>query len=139
MPVRTAGPAGPRSPHFWGAPACPRRRNEPCPLCPDPGPRTGPGRVNNLTNPSGERLTGLLAGRKLVCEPRDHDRYGRVVAVCYAAGKDMDAETVELGAACACRRYSLDAVEAETKAAKAGRGVWQGEAIPPETYRHASA
>lgn len=47
-------------------------------------------------------------GRATVrCEPRDHDRYGRVVAVCFKGAEDLDRWMVANGWAVAYRKYSL--------------------------------
>ena len=49
-------------------------------------------------------LSGRIAGRMVVCEERDRDRYGRSVAVCRAAGEDVNAWMVAAGWAFAYRK-----------------------------------
>ena len=53
-------------------------------------------------------------GNKIVeCRPKDRDRYGRIVAVCLAGRKDLNAWMVANGLALAYRRYSTDYVNQE--------------------------
>ena len=51
-----------------------------------------------------------------MCEERDRDRYGRIVAVCYASGEDLNAWMVAQGLALVYRRYSMDYVDHEADA-----------------------
>lgn len=75
-------------------------------------------------------------GRAVVtCDPRDRDRYGRVVAVCSVRGEDMGAWLVRSGHALAFRRYSLDYVAAEDDARHRGAGIWQGRFTAPWEWR----
>jgi endonuclease YncB( thermonuclease family) len=37
------------------------------------------------------RLQALTAGRSIVCQEKDRDRYGRIVAICRASGEDLGA------------------------------------------------
>jgi hypothetical protein len=69
------------------------------------------------------------------CEPRDIDRYGRVVAVCFAHGEDLNAWMVTNGWALAYREYSLDYVQQEQSASAAKAGMWQGEFVAPWEWR----
>ena len=79
-------------------------------------------------------------GRAVVtCDPRDRDRYGRVVAVCTVRGEDMGAWLVRSGHALAFRRYSPDYVPAEDEARAAGTGVWRGQFTPPWEWRKRQA
>lgn len=81
-------------------------------------------------------LTALVGKGRLVCEVQDRDRYGRAVSVCAADGTDLAEALVEQGAAVAYRRYSLRYVAAETRARARRLGVWSGQMVLPETYRH---
>ena len=45
------------------------------------------------------RLAGLAAAGPVRCEPRDVDRYGRLVSVCTAAGVDLGGQLVAEGGA----------------------------------------
>ena len=89
--------------------------------------------------PCGQDATRALArrigGRPVACEERDRDRYGRVVAVCTVAGRDLNRWMVAEGWAFAYRRYSRDYVAAEFRARAARRGIWRGEAVAPWDWR----
>jgi hypothetical protein len=37
------------------------------------------------------RLQALTAGRSIVCQEKDRDRYSRIVAICRASGEDLGA------------------------------------------------
>ena len=45
------------------------------------------------------RLQALTAGRQVVCQEKDRDRYGRTVAICRANGEDLGAILVREGMA----------------------------------------
>jgi hypothetical protein len=62
------------------------------------------------------RLQTLTAGRTIVCQEKDRDRYGRIVAVCRASGEGLGAILVREGLAWAFVRYSGDYVSQEAKA-----------------------
>jgi endonuclease YncB( thermonuclease family) len=75
-------------------------------------------------------------GRAVVsCEPRDRDRYGRVVAVCSLGGEDLNRWMVANGWAMAFRRYSLDYVADEDRARMAGVGLWSSTFQMPWDWR----
>jgi endonuclease YncB( thermonuclease family) len=77
-------------------------------------------------------------GRYVSCERRDVDRYGRMVAVCYAKGENLNHWMVSEGWAVAYTRYSWAYVPAETKARLTGRGIWAGEFTTPEDWRRSN-
>ncbi len=89
--------------------------------------------------PCGQEATRALArrigSRPVACEERDRDRYGRVVAVCTVAGRDLNRWMVAEGWAFAYRRYSRAYVAAESRARAARRGIWRGEAVAPWDWR----
>jgi endonuclease YncB( thermonuclease family) len=70
-----------------------------------------------------EYLVNLMHGHTVICEPRTKDRYGRTVALCRAAGVDIEAEIVRNGMAYAFVRYSRDYVSQEQAAHFQGLGV----------------
>ena len=82
-----------------------------------------PEKKQTCTYPSGEKwlcgsaatayMADLVAGQTVTCEERDVDHYGRVVAVCHAAGTDIGKAMVHHGLALAYRRYSGDYVATE--------------------------
>ncbi len=87
----------------------------------------------------GQRAASALAqrisGRSVACKERARDAYGRMVAVCRAGGKDLNAWLVSQGWALAYRRYSLDYVDEEASARTARRGVWRGRFVEPWDWR----
>ncbi|WP_249688834.1 thermonuclease family protein [Microvirga sp. 3-52] len=87
----------------------------------------------------GQKAAFALAdwiGRTTVsCKPRDTDRYGRVVAVCYARGKDMNLWMVQQGWAIAYQEYSQDYVPDELTARRVRAGMWTGTFVPPSEWR----
>ncbi|MDA0367203.1 MAG: thermonuclease family protein [Proteobacteria bacterium] len=58
-------------------------------------------------------LEALIGGRQVTCAPEDIDRYGRVVATCFAGGADLNRAMVRAGHALPyiefSRRYEADA------------------------------
>ena len=82
-----------------------------------------------------EALRALVASNPVQCQGTTHDRYGRLIGVCYANGVNLNAEMVRQGWALAYRRYSKDYVSAEDEAQAAKRGVWAGYFEPPWVWR----
>lgn len=80
-------------------------------------------------------LAGRLGGQTVVCEERDRDRYGRIVAVCRQGGRDINAWLVAEGWALAYRRYSREYVDEESTARAARKGIWRGEFVAPWDWR----
>ena len=78
-----------------------------------------------------EHLRALIGGRQVPCEPRTLDRYGRIVALCRADGRDLGADMVSGGHARAFLRYSRDYVDEEREAV-AVRACIHGHACEPE-------
>ena len=74
-------------------------------------------------------------GRRLVCEVRDTDRYGRKVSRCERDGLDVAGALVNDGLALAYRRYSADYVPAEEAARARRAGAWAGSFDRPEQWR----
>ncbi|MYE03275.1 MAG: thermonuclease family protein [Alphaproteobacteria bacterium] len=87
----------------------------------------------------GRVATEVLAagtGRGSVdCRIRDIDRYGRLVAVCYRNGSDLNAWMVSQGHALAYRRYGHDYVAHEDAARARRLGIWQGRFVAPWDWR----
>ena len=69
------------------------------------------------------------------CQPRDRDRYGRIVAICFKGDEDLNRWMVASGWAVAFRRYSLDYVADEDRARGAHLGVWSGTFEMPWDWR----
>lgn len=80
-------------------------------------------------------LTKLTLGQDVRCDGREHDRYGRLIAVCYVGKQELNATLVRNGWAFAYLQYSSAYVGAEEEARKAQRGVWQGRFVPPWEWR----
>ena len=68
--------------------------------------------------------------------PLERDRYGRTVARCTAGGLDIGETLVRAGGAVAYTRYSRLYVDDERWARGRLRGLWAGEFVEPERWRH---
>ncbi|KQT80554.1 thermonuclease family protein [Methylobacterium sp. Leaf466] len=82
-------------------------------------------------------LADHIGKRMVTCEPRDTDRYGRVVALCRADAEDLNAWMVREGHAIAYRRYAEDYVNAELTAKALRTGIWAGTFQDPSEWRRA--
>jgi endonuclease YncB( thermonuclease family) len=81
-------------------------------------------------------LSNKIGSQAVECQPKDQDRYGRIVAVCQVGGEDINAWMVAQGWALAYRYYSSDYVSQEQDASRSKIGVWQGDFEPPWDWRH---
>ena len=77
----------------------------------------------------------FIDGRRVTCRERGTDQYDRIVAVCYAGGRDLNGHLVAEGMALAYRRYSTEYVDEEDAARAAGNGLWGGQFVPPWEWR----
>ena len=84
---------------------------------------------------AGDAMRDLITGATVTCMQQDIDRYGRVVAICYADGFDIGKNMVHTGWAIAYRRYSKKYVPIEDKARAAKRGMWRGLFVKPWEWR----
>jgi len=82
-------------------------------------------------------LARIIEEHWVTCKPKDTDRYGRIVAVCYMAEGQIDINglMVEQGWALAYRKYSEDYVEQEEVAKGSRDGIWAGEFVEPWEWR----
>ena len=96
---------------------------------------TRDGRAWRCGGAAAAELTRLIGSHTVVCEWRDTDSYGRMVARCEAGGTDLAAALTSAGFALAYRQYSSDYVDEEGAAAAAGRGIWAGEFVAPWDWR----
>jgi endonuclease YncB( thermonuclease family) len=80
-------------------------------------------------------LASLIGDRPISCSPRGRDKYGRMLAVCFVDGRDINAAMVRQGYAWAFVKYSSTYVREEAQARAEGVGIWQGEATPPWEFR----
>ena len=80
-------------------------------------------------------LADQIGKQTVDCVPHDVDQYGRVVAVCSAAGEDFNAWMVRHGWALAYRHYSTAYVADEDAAQLADDGIWRGTFVAPWDWR----
>ena len=87
----------------------------------------------------GEAATGALremvGDNSVTCRGNKRDRYDRLIAVCFVAGRNLNASMVRDGWAVAYRKYSTDYVAAEKNAAAKLRGIWKGDFTRPWEWR----
>lgn len=83
-------------------------------------------------------LRTLAQGRRVMCEVRDTDQYGREVAVCAVAGRDLGRTMVSDGLAVAYHRYSMAYAGDELAARRRRDGAWEGSFDRPEQWRRQS-
>jgi Micrococcal nuclease (thermonuclease) homologs len=82
-------------------------------------------------------LTNATQGREIECRGGKHDRYGRLIAVCYVGDTDLNALMVRGGWALAYRQYAKDYISDETDARANGRGIWRSQFVDPWEWRSA--
>jgi len=80
-------------------------------------------------------LGKMIGSRRVDCEGRGHDKYGRVLGLCRVDGRDLNQEMVRSGYAWAFVKYSKTYVEVEAEARTAKAGIWQAETEPAWIYR----
>lgn len=78
-----------------------------------------------------DRMSKLLAAGAVDCRPQGNDQYGRLLAHCSVAGRDIGATMVSEGLALASGEYWTE----EGAARKARRGIWAGDFEAPRTWR----
>ena len=85
------------------------------------------------------RLFELLRGREIEVHVHSVDRYGRLLATCYAGGRNVNETLVREGLA--VTYYSDCYEEVQREARKARRGIWRGQFQHPAVWRrqHAEA
>lgn len=81
-------------------------------------------------------LKALIAGNDVVCDSHGTDKYGRILAICFADGRDLNATMVKAGLAWAFVRYSQVYAVEEAEARQALAGIWAGTAQAPWDFRH---
>ena len=81
------------------------------------------------------RLRGMVDGREVHCKGNRKDRYGRLLAVCFVNGTNVNAAMVQFGLALAYRKYSSAYVSQQRDAKRAKRGLWAGEFVAPWDWR----
>ena len=85
---------------------------------------------------SKQELQTFIKNKKIVCQFKSKDRYGRSVEDCAANGKSVSEYMVENGWAVAYTRYSSKYKDAELKAKNNKLGIWSADCfIEPEKWR----
>jgi endonuclease YncB( thermonuclease family) len=82
-------------------------------------------------------LAAAVAGGEIHCIGRERDRYQRLVATCWAGGRDLGQSLVAHGWAVAYRRYSVDYLRDEDLARYLTQGMWAGRFEMPWEWRQA--
>ncbi len=84
-----------------------------------------------------EALSAIIGRNgQVTCREEDRDRYGRIVAVCQANGREINAELVRQGWALEYKQYSDGRYSREeAEARKAKRGLWAGRFVEPWEWR----
>jgi endonuclease YncB( thermonuclease family) len=84
-------------------------------------------------------LQSLLDQGPVVCDPvGDPDVYGRLLARCKVNDQSLNEQLVARGFAIARTYESTDYVAAEAAAKEKKLGLWQGEFLPPSSFRRAA-
>lgn len=91
--------------------------------------------------PCGQRarvaLAAAIADEVVACVGRGHDRYHRLIAICWVDTDDLGQEMVARGWAVAYRRYSTDYLQDEERASRGRLGIWSGKFEVPAAWRSA--
>ena len=80
-------------------------------------------------------LDGYVLDKTVRCQPKDTDRYGRVVAECFVQGQSVNRWMVRSGWAVAYRQYATAFIADEADARQHQRNLWQGSFQMPADYR----
>jgi len=84
---------------------------------------------------SAAALDGYVLDKTVRCQPKDTDRYGRVVAECFVQGQSINRQMVRAGWAVAYRQYATAFIADEADARQRQRNLWQGPFQMPAEYR----
>ncbi|WP_369914253.1 thermonuclease family protein [Xanthomonas sp. NCPPB 3005] len=84
---------------------------------------------------SAAALDGYVLDKTVRCQPKDTDRYGRVVAECFVQGQSVNRWMVRSGWAVAYRQYAKAFIADEADARQHQRNLWQGPFQMPADYR----
>lgn len=80
-------------------------------------------------------LEERIGSDQVRCEEVERDRYGRLVAVCFAGTENLNEGLVVAGWALAYRRFSKRFLGDELDAIQARRGLWAGRFVVPWEWR----
>lgn len=84
---------------------------------------------------STRQLASIVEGHSVECQASGRDAYGRLLAICFSVGIELNRTMVEQGWAVAFRRYSDAYVAEEAQAKAARRGIWSSSFDLPQDYR----
>jgi len=93
------------------------------------------GRAYKCGKEAASALSQKIGQKELLCEGKNIDRYGRIVAICYVGDVDLNQWMVAQGYALAYRQYSKLYVADEEMAKAKKRGMWSGAFKKPWDYR----
>ena len=96
---------------------------------------TNDGRAWPCGRRSAAALDGYVLDKTVRCQPKDTDRYGRVVAECFVQGQSVNQRMVRAGWAVAYRQYATAFIADEADARQHQRNLWQGTFQMPADYR----
>lgn len=96
---------------------------------------TSDGRPWRCGGRSAAALDGYVLDKTVRCQPKDTDRYGRVVAECFVQGQSVNRRMVRAGWAVAYREYATAFIADEADARQHQRNLWQGPFQMPADYR----
>jgi len=82
-------------------------------------------------------LADHLGSRRVLCEQRDIDQYGRVVAECFLSSQSINRWMVRMGWAVAYRQYTRAYVGDERIARVERLNIWSGKFQEPAEHRRA--
>ena len=82
-----------------------------------------------------DALTDYISRRLVICEGRDRDDSGRLIAVCSVDLVEINRWLVTEGLAVAFRKHSMSYVDAEAQARDHEAGIWSGKFEMPWDYR----
>ncbi len=80
-------------------------------------------------------LAELVRGHDVVCQALSKDRYGRVIATCFAGGQDLGAKMIDQGLAWAFLRYSDTYMSDELVSREKAEGVFSNDFTTPWDFR----
>lgn len=82
-----------------------------------------------------DALRALVLGKRVTCDNRGHDRYGRTIAMCAVDSVDIGYTLTRSGLAWAYRQYSTAYVDAERQAIADRAGVHGHQCVPAWEWR----
>ena len=87
---------------------------------------------------SKQHLSSLVFGKDVRVKYKSRDKYGRILGMVFADGKDVNLEILKAGLAWHYKRYDSTPTyaAAELEARQSRRGLWaDSNPIPPEQFR----